>query len=214
VPVIEKLDEQNVRKGFADDQMMVDILKELDEDTGPVAEAGYVTGWRKGELLSRRWRHVDLEDGWLRLEPGETKNDEGRNYPLIPRLREVIERQYERKRDIERKTGRIVDSLFFRRNGEPIRDFRGAWEGACKRAGHPGLLFHDLRRSAVRNLVRAGIPQLVAMQLTGHLTASVFKRYAIIDRSMLEEAGEKLSELYGSDSFRRSATRDLEKRNG
>jgi integrase len=225
VPVIEKLEERNTRKGFVDDDGIADIEAELPDDTEPVAEAGYCTGWRKDELLSRGWCHVDFERGWLRLEPGETKNGQGRNFPLIPRLRAVLERQYQRKQQIERRTGRIIDSLFFRDNGEPIRDFRGAWEGACVRAGfgrwkdpenrrgYSGTLFHDLRRSAVRNLVRAGIPQVVAQQLTGHLTASVFKRYAIVDESMLQEAGEKLSDLYDSESFRRSTHRDSKQRN-
>ncbi len=92
--------------------------------------------------------------------------------------------------------GRIVDALFFHDNGRRVKDFRGAWEGACERAGHPGILFHDLKRSSARNLVRAGVPEHVAMRLIGHLTASIFKRYAIVDEAMLIEGAEKLSELY------------------
>jgi integrase len=225
VPVIEKLEERNTRKGFVDDKGIAEIEAELPDDTEPIAEAGYVTGARKDELLSRKWHHVDFDAGWLRFEPGETKNNQGRNFPLIPRLRAVLERQHKRKQEIERRTGRIIDAVFFRDNGEPIKDFRGAWEGACVRAGfgrwkdpenrsgYSGTLFHDLRRSAVRNLVRAGIPQVVAQQLTGHLTASIFKRYAIVDESMLQEAGEKLSDFYFAESFRRSTHRDLKERN-
>ncbi len=154
----------------------------------------------KDELLSRRWRHVDFTNGWRRLEPGETKNGEGRQFPLVPRLRVVLEAQAERRRAIEKRTDRIVDALFFhhegRREGEPIREFKRAWKSTCRRAGCPDLLFHDFRRTAARNLVRAGVAEPVAMKLTGHLTPSVFKRYAIVDESMLREGAEKLSALY------------------
>ncbi len=103
-----------------------------------------------GELLSRRWRHVDLKDGWLRLEPGETKNGESRNFPLAAaNLRAVLEDQYRQKLETERATGGIVEALFFNyETGSAVRDFRGAWAGACKRAGCPGTIFHDLRRTA------------------------------------------------------------------
>jgi integrase len=200
VPVFDLLTERNVRKGFIEEPEFAALCTELPPRQRPLAVVGYITGWRKGELLSRQWRHVDFDGGWLRLEPGETKSGEGRQFPLVPRLREALEAQAERKRAIEKRTGRIVDALFFHyggsRAGEPIRDFRSAWQSACRRAGCPDLLFHDFRRTAVRNLVRAGVPEPVAMKLTGHLTASVFKRYAIVDESMLREGAEKLSALY------------------
>ncbi len=115
---------------------------------------------------------------------------------MIPELRSVLEEQHKRKARIEQATGQIVDALFFHDNGRPVKDFRGAWEGACERAGHPGVLFHDLKRSSARNLVRAGVPEAVAMRLIGHLTPSIFKRYAIVDEAMLIEGAEKLSGLY------------------
>jgi integrase len=160
----------------------------------PVAQVAYLTGWRKGELLSRRWRHVDLEEGWLRLEPGETKNGRGRMFPLIPQLRTVLERQYKRKLEIERRNGRLVNALFFHDDGRPIRSFRRSWHRACEEAGHPDMLFHDLRRTAARNLVRAGVPALQAKDFTGHLTLSVFDRYAIFDEVTMQEAGAKYAD--------------------
>ena len=164
----------------------------------PLAITGFITGWRKGELLSRSWRHVNLNDGWLRLEPGETKNGEARMFPLsAANLRAVFETQHQQKIETEKRTGRIVEALFFNYDsGEPIRDFRGAWAGACKRAGCPDMIFHDLRRTAARNLVRAGVAEPVAMRLTGHLTSSIFQRYAIVDETMLIEGADKLSALH------------------
>lgn len=170
VPTIQMLEERNVRKGFVEDGQFEALLRELPEHLGPLALVAFVTGWRKGELLSRKWRHVDFDAGWLRLEPGETKNGEARMFPLIPHLRAALEEQRERKGEIERRTGHIIGSLFFYfDSGKPIRDFRGAWASACRRAGCPELIFHDFRRTAVRNLVRAGVPEPVAMKLSGPL---------------------------------------------
>jgi integrase len=202
VPSITLLTENNVRVGFVEDQTFAALEAELPEHLRSLAVCGFVTGWRKQELLSRRWGHVDLGAGWIRLEPGETKNGEGRQFPLIPRLRETLEAQYARRQTIERRSGRIMDSLFFYDTGNPIKDFRSAWKSACRRAGCPGLLFHDLRRTSARNLIRSGVPERIAMDLTGHLTPSVFKRYAIVDEGMLREGAAKLTALYDDTAGR------------
>ncbi len=131
----------------------------------------------------------------IHITPGETKNGKGRQFPFapIPRLKEAIEAQYAQKLETERRTGSVVRAVFFYQTGKPISDFRGAWDAACARAGHPDIIFHDMRRTAARNLIRAGVPQRVAMELTGHLTASIFQRYAIVDETMLTEAAAKLA---------------------
>ena len=97
----------------------------------------------------------------------------------------------------KRKSG--ISHLFFDyETGNPIKTFRTAWEGACRRAGHPEKLFHDFRRSAARNMIRAGISEHSAMKLMGHLTPSIFRRYAILDEQMLQDDGEKLSQSLGT----------------
>lgn len=219
IPTFELLTEDNVRTGFVEAPAFVTIRDALPLHIRPIAEVGYLTGWRKSELLSRRWSHVDLEGGWLRLEPGETKNGRGRMFPLIPQLRAVLERQWERKREIERQTGRIVTALFFHDDGRPVKTFRRAWAAASVASGHwrprtdregdpvldssgdveklPALLFHDLRRTAARNLVRAGVPAIQAKDFTGHETLSVFDRYAIADEVSMREAGEKYAAQLG-----------------
>ena len=73
-----------------------------------------------------------------------------------------------------------------------LRDFRKAWETACEKAGHPGKLFHDFRRSAVRTLERSGVPRSTAMAMVGHKTESIYRRYAIVDEQMHREAAAKL----------------------
>jgi hypothetical protein len=80
----------------------------------------------------------------------------------------------------------------FHRDGKPIANFRRAWEAACAAAGCPGQLIHDMRRSAVRNFERAGIPRSAAMAAVGHKTESIYRRYAIVDEATLREMGARL----------------------
>jgi integrase len=152
---------------------------------------------------------VDFEEGWLRLDPGETKSGKGRMFPLIRQLRDVVEAQYIRKQAIERQTGKIITALFFREDGRPVRDFRRQWVRACRSAGHPDKIFHDLRRTAARNLVRAGVPTALAKKFTGHETDSVFQRYAIEDETSLREAGEKYAAKLGGSKKAQSVVAHL-----
>jgi len=193
IPSIKMLKEQNVREGFLEPEEFERLRECLPDYLRPLADVAYLTGWRKGELLSRCWRHVDFEAGWIRLEPGETKNGKGRQFPLIPPLRAVLEEQRRRKLEVEKRTGRIIDPVFFYPDGKPIRYFRVAWANAIKDAGLPGLLFHDLRRTAARNMLRSGLSEHEAMKFTGHETAHIFRRYAIADEVTLNESGAKYS---------------------
>jgi integrase len=198
-PHIPMLEERNTRTGFFEEPDFRRWLVHLPADLQPLAEVAYLTGWRvHDELLTRQWLHVDFEHGWLRLEPGETKNGEGRMFPLTADLRAVLERQRERTRAVERETGQIVPWLFHRQ-GKPVKSFRRAWRTACRLAGLPGKIPHDFRRTAVRNLERAGVPRSAAMKMVGHRTEAIYRRYAIAEEGVLREAGAKL------DRFRATA---------
>ena len=142
---------------------------------------------------------VDLKAGWLRLEPGETKNGEGRLFPMSPDLRAVSKRQEARTLTVERTTSTVVPWVFHR-NGKPIRSLYDVWRPACQEAGIPGPLMHDSRRTAVRNLERDGVPRSTATTMTGHKTEAVDdrRRYAIVDEIMLIESGAKLQTLHSS----------------
>ena len=173
-PHIALLQEHNVRKGFLEPDVFRVVVAALPDDLKPLIEVAYISGWGlRSELLTRQWKHVDFKAGWLRLETGETKNGEGRQFPLIPTLRSVLEAQKVKADGLASETGQIVSWIFFGRNGEPIKDLYGAWDRACHLAGLAGLVPHDLRRSAVRNLERGGLPRATAMALATRLKPSI-----------------------------------------
>ena len=185
-----------VRQGFVDEPDLRALLAELpDYLHGPTLFA-WLTGWRRGEVFGLTWAQVDFDAGIVRLEPGTTKNLQGREFPFwgLPELAALLEAQRDRARELGRRRGEFV-TLVFHRDGKPLGDHRKAWAQACERAGLAGLVFHDLRRSAVRNLERAGVPRSTAMRLTGHKTEAVYRRYAIVDSVMIEEGVQKLARL-------------------
>jgi integrase len=197
-PYIAMLQEDNVRTGFFEAEQWAAVAPHLPADLRPVFETAYLTGWRvKSELLTRHRHHVDLAAGWLRLEPGETKNKKGRMFP--PRLRAVLEAQLAHTRAVETATGTVVPWLFHRQ-GKPIKSFRRAWRTACQTAGLAGRIPHDFRRTAVRNLERAGVPRSTAMAMVGHQTEAIYRRYAIADERMLRDGATKLEALHDQDA--------------
>jgi integrase len=200
-PHIAMLRENNVRKGFFDREQFAAVLRHMPDDLRGVVEFAGITGWRMAsEVLTLEWRQVDLSAGEVRLDAGATKNGEGRVFPITTDLRRVLlARQAEHDR--LKKAGHIEPLVFFREVAEgrggpkkprKITSLTKAWRAACKLAGCPGRILHDLRRSAVRNLDRAGISRDVAMQMVGHKTDSIYRRYRIVDTQDLLEAARRL----------------------
>ena len=193
MPYLDMLQEDNVRKGFFEPDQLKTLLKHLPEYLHPVFRVAYITGWRvKSELLTRQWRHVDFRQGWLRIEPGEDKNGAGRMFPFTNELREVLEKQQKLIRALERRLGRRVPWIFPAPDGGAITPYNQEWRAAWK-ASRLVQIPHDFRRTAVRNLERAGVPRSAAMAMVGHKTESMYRRYAIVEEGMLREAADKLS---------------------
>ena len=187
VPYIPMLKERNVRKGFFEHKEFIRLRQALPEHLRAMVTFAYKTGWRLGEITALTWDQVDLEHAIVRLEAGTTKNDDGRTAFLDSELAESLEQEYQHRPDGCR--------YVFHRNGKQIKDFRGSWKRACEEAGLEGKLFHDLRRTAVRNMVRAGVPEKVAMTISGHKTRSVFDRYDIVNLNDLKQAAMRVEQF-------------------
>ena len=208
LPVIRKLREAAPRSGFLEPAQFPAVRRRLPDDLRVAVMLGYVFGWRVQEVLGLERRHVDLDRGTLTLDPGSTKNDEGRLVFMPPEVQAAVAAQLARVDGLQRKLQRIVPWVFphlcgarhpnpGRRRvpvlGERRGDFKKAWATACKKAGVPGILRHDMRRSAVRNMVNAGVPERVAMTVTGHKTRSVFDRYHIVSPADLQDVARRLA---------------------
>ncbi len=205
VPPIEMLKEAPPRQGFFERDQYEAVRRRLREDIQVAVAIAYTFGWRlRSEVLTLRRSQVDLKAGTLRLEPGTTKNREGRVVYLTPELRTLLGQQLDRVDRLSKQIGQIIPWVFphlsGRLQGERIRDFRKAWETACRKAGVPWMLVHDFRRTAVRNMERASVPRSVAMKLTGHKTESVYRRYAIVSDSDLQDASRRLTGTFSGTS--------------
>lgn len=207
VPHVAMLQEANARTGFFERRDFNRLRRALPADLRAPILTAYVTGWRlTSELLTREWRHVDLARGWLRLEPGETKGGEGRQFPLIPELRAALRAQRRSTTALERKAGRVVpwlfhhagEALFYRtKRGTvlPSAYLRDAWAAACAAAGLGERLRHDFRRTAARDLLRSGVAVPTVMRAMGWATSAMLRRYAVVDEADLLEAGRKRAKL-------------------
>ena len=199
-PRFQMLAENNVRQGFLEHGDFLKLLGNLPEHLRPLVEFLYLSGWRKGEAAKLEWRDVDFNGKAVRLRIENSKNKEARILPLTGRLLEIVE---------QRRSARRLDCPHvFHLKGRRIKEFRKTWRAACVAAGvgrleklpdgkrqkYKGIIVHDLRRCAARNLSRAGVPEAVAMEITGHKTRSMYRRYRIVDERDLREATARLQD--------------------
>ena len=152
------------------------------------------TGQRKGEIASLTWDMVDGDE--LRIPLESCKNRRPRVIPLGPELAEIIARRRKARRllPIDGVT-RLAESIFHRGDDMPVGDFKKSWKTATKKAKCAGKLFHDLRRSCARRLLAAGVPQVVAREITGHRTSAMFDRYAIVSSTDVLAAQKQVAQF-------------------
>jgi len=173
-PVIPMYKESDPRTGFLTEEEYIRLARECGKKglwLRTLLTVAYNFAWRKGELLGLRVRQVDLLSRTIRLEVGTTKNGQGREVKMTDEVLTLLTALITGKKQ--------DDHVFTRPDGKRVKNFRKIWKSVCKQAGVPDLLFHDLRRSGVRNLRRLGVQETVAMKISGHKTRSVFDRYNI-----------------------------------
>jgi integrase len=212
IPVIRHLKENPPRTGFVEDAEYKLLITHSEELwLRALLAIGYTYGFRESELLSLQASQVNLSERTITLNVGETKSDDGRIVGMTAEVHQLLNQLLIGKG--------ASDFVFTRPDGTRVRDFRGAWWNLCKRAGlgkreknkdgkerWQGLLFHDLRRSAVRNLVRSGVPERIAMAISGHKTRSVFDRYNIVNPKDMHDAAKLIEEARQQRSATTSAT--------
>ena len=170
-PHIALLTEDDAREGFLEPADFAVLRAHLPDRLADAATFAYLTGWRKHAVARLTWADVDLRGGVIRLRA---------EYSKTKRPRVVVLRGERILFDHRSAVRRLDCPWVFHRDGQSLADFRKVWATACSAAGVTALLFHDLRRSAVRNMVREGVPERVAMAVSGHRTRAVFDRYNIV----------------------------------
>ena len=182
----DRLRENPPRQGFFEHPEYLAVRAHLPAPWQDILDLAYYSGWRKQEILGLTWEEIDEAGGVIRLSPARSKTLVGRILPISQPIAEAIAR---------RRARRDPDSpLVFHRDGIPVRRWRTTWRTACQAAGVPTRFLHDCRRTAARNLIRANVPERVAMLLTGHKSRAIFDRYNIINEQELLDAGDQLVE--------------------
>lgn len=218
---------QNAREGFFEQADFERVMAAMENaDYRDVLLFAYVTGWRTGEIKNLRRRHIDFANHCIRLDPGTTKNGDGRVFPMLAGLDTMLVRRL-------KAPGFGNDPVFtytLRGKAVPVGDFQKAFNTACYKAGIPcetepwsfinpkngakvegvrvlrcSRLPHDFRRTAVRNLTTMGVPDAIAMQMTGHKTRAVYDRYRIVSEADLQIAGGKMNAAFSGLMSRQAA---------
>ena len=187
-PYIPHLAENNVRTGYFDHDDFLSLRNALPDYLKNLVTFAYLSGWRKGEILGLTWERVDIHNRTVRLEADDTKNREARTIYTDGEILSLLKDQF-RKRQLHCR-------YVFHRNGNQIKSLSKAWSTACMKTGLEGKFFHDFRRTAIRNMLRAGVSERVAMSISGHKTRSVFDRYNIVSPQDLVDATLKIDNYH------------------
>jgi integrase len=174
---VKRLSENNIRMRILTGDEFNDLLKACDTHIRPIVKMAYYMGMRYSEILFLIWPEVDLKKGFIRLSSERTKTDSGRNIPIHPEVKAMLE---------SLPRGLHTDRVFLR-NGQPFDWMKHSFKSACRRASINNFTFHDLRHCALNNLRKAGNDFFQVMALSGHKTMSCFKRYNLVTEEELSQ---------------------------
>ncbi|PON19522.1 hypothetical protein C2W62_02365 [Candidatus Entotheonella serta] len=170
MPHFEFFDEREaVRTGFLTEGDLVKVTDELPEHYKDLLWFGFYFCWRLSEIINLEWREVSMTQRRITLSPTKVKNREIRILPIEAEIADII----------GRRMGKRVESCPYVFHRDGTKHYVKLWKPfkrAFRAAGYPNNTFHDLRRSGIRRLVLAGIPQAIIMKISGHKTDEVFRR--------------------------------------
>lgn len=184
MPHIKHIPDKNIRQGFFEYEELQTIMSYLPEHMKDFTLFAYLSGWRKGEISSLEWSDIDMKARVVRLRPENSKTERGRILALEGELWLIIQRRWKQRN--------LGCPFVFHREGIKLISVNKWWNKARQEAGLPHKLFHDFRRTAIRNMVRAGIPERIVMDVSGHRTRTVFDRYNIVNESDQRVAMQKV----------------------
>ncbi len=194
---VAMLKEDNRRDRILTAEEFDRLVEELPEHILPIVYLGYYTGMRRGEILQLTWKKVNMQEGFIDLEPKDTKTSEPRRVYFNECLWNIFRKA--------NKVRNLRSDLVFTYKGRPIRSIRKGFENALERADIKGFRFHDLRHTFNTNMRKAGVDQTVIMKLTGHKTFSMFNRYNTVDQDDAIKAMQKLDLLLSEQKNKKSS---------
>jgi len=208
VPYITRLSEVgNTRTGFFERADFLRVVENLPEHLRDYCRFAFITGWRRGSLAGLPWSDVNPTNVTLPGVISKTRKPE--SVPLEGEIEAIIERR-KAARVLKSDSGQVTLARYvFHNEGAQIGDFRKSWASACRMAGVSDRLFHDFRRTAARNLILSGVPESVAMQITGHKTNAMFKRYAIVSEAQKSDALRNVAALHRTEDQRTSKSASI-----
>ncbi|SPP65229.1 tyrosine-type recombinase/integrase [Nitrospira lenta] len=177
-------DPQNARDRVLSEEEWGKLYQAAKPHLQPVLLLAYQLGQRLSEIVNLTWDRVDLKRGFVTLRSQDTKTKKPRQVPITPDVRGTLQQLA--------KLRSLATRHVFLYQGEPLKDFRTAFRTALKDAGVIGFKFHDLRHCAATNLRRAGVDTTTAMQIVGHTSPQMWKRYNHIREEDLSQAATKL----------------------
>ena len=215
VPHIPQLKENNIRSGFFEHEDFLSLRGVLPDYAQVAVTLTYYSGMRIGEVCSLQWRQINWVEGKLFLQSQDTKTNTPRVLYLTGDLYRVLQTW---KRRCEEKWPDCP--WLCHRGGIRLQSLKHSWRKACERVGlgkmvkdeqkgrevWQGKIPHDFRRTAVRNMIRAGVPEKISMAISGHKTRSVFDRYNIVNEKDLEQAALALSAYFERERTTLTAT--------